>query len=312
MLKYFFLICFCVISLCAKSQTNSIEVLDSNRTVILFIQNEHIINASDSSIISTVKGNLIFNGNSEKKEDIIFMLNAADIFSKKPAQLIIEKDKKPLITTTKAEVYLGAVTGRKELFMGQFFKTDSSCTFKKDENEKPLFEILSNKLTSAQLMAVATIIIAKYKIDQALLDSLSARAAEQQMPLGSGTMRRLWSSGGNEDFVWDGYILKNRWNYNEYEQWSFDGETLKRAYYDTGEDFVWDGKTLQRKWMTNGDMYELEGNTIRKIYGNTEDEFYIQGNIVKRAWTTIGSDEWEVNGELPIPIIILIVFRIAR
>jgi hypothetical protein len=312
MLKYFFPVFLLGISFCAQSQTNSISVIDSNRATILFIQNENIIDAADNSIIYTVKGNLIFSGNSEKNDDILFKLNAPDIFSKKATQLITHKDNKPILTTSRANIYLGANDYRKELLTGQYEKTDSSFVFKREEKAKPLFEIKNNKLSSAQLMAIATIFIAKYKIDQALLDSLSARAAEQQTPSGTGTMRRLWSSGGNEDFVWDGYILKNRWSFNDFEQWSFDGETLKRAYYDTGEDFVWNGKTLQRKFVANGEMFELEGNTIRKVYGSAEDEFYIQGNIVKRAWTTIGSDEWEVNGELPVPIIMLIVYRIAR
>jgi hypothetical protein len=310
MLKYFFLFCCCIVSFFAKAQP--VAVVDSNKTTTLIIENNQIIDVSGNTIIYTIKGNLIFSGDSDRKEDIIFMLNAADIFSKKTAQLISQKDNKPILTTTKGKIYLGATSYRKELFLGAMERTDSSFVFRKEEKTNPLFEIRSHTITSAQLMAVTTIFMAKYKLDEAILDSLSAHAAENELTAGAGTMRRLWSSGGNEDFVWDGKILKNRWSFNDFEQWTFDGETVRRAYYDTGEDFVWDGKTLKSKWGTRGDVFEVDGNTIRKVYGSTADEFYIQGNIIKRAWTTIGTDEWEVNGELPIPIIILIVFRIAR
>ena len=128
---------------------------------------------------------------------------------------------------------------------------------------------------------------------------------------GTGTIRKLWGNN-NQDYIWDGKILRNRWNNNEFEQWTFDGTYISRAYFDTGEDFEWDGTTLQSRWNMNGQAYTLQGSSIKAIYGNNNDEFFIQGNIIKRAWTAVGNDEWEVNGEIPIPILMMVVFRIIR
>jgi hypothetical protein len=310
-----FFVCLAVIVLFSFNvypQSNLIAVLDSNKTTILTIQNEKIVVSSGNNTIYTVKGNLIFAGDSDNKNDIVFMLNAPDVFSRKTAQLLVKKDNQPLLTATKGKIFLGAVTNRKELQLGALEKTDSSVVFLNTGKTKPVFEIKSNRISSAQMMAVVTYFMAIYEMDKALLDSLSARAQQNAMPAGTGTIRRLWSSGGNEDFVWDGRVLRNRWNYNEFEQWEFDGQTLRRAWFNTGEDFEWNGKTLQRKWLNDNALFTVDGNSIRKVFGETHDEFYIQGNIIKRAFTTIGTDEWEVNGEIPLPVIILVVFRIAR
>lgn len=289
-----------------------VAVTDSMKKLIFLIQNDKIISVVNGSVIYTVKGNLVFTGDSEQRADIVFMFSSSDIFSRKGGQLLLMKNQQALFTVLRGKIYLGAAGYRDELLLGEIRKTDSSMVFMNPRNERPVFQIHSSHVSPAKVMAIVRLFFLMYNMEQAILDSLSARAQQHPFPQGAGTIRRLWSATGKEDFVWDGRILRHRWHFNDFEHWWFDGQTLRRAYYQTNEDFEWDGHTLRRKWLNDSAHFVVEGNTIRRVFGDLQDEFHIQGNIIKRAFSTYGADEWEVAGEVPIPIIILVIYRIAR
>jgi hypothetical protein len=132
--KIFLHLVICIVPFYAVAQPSNIIVADSNKATTLIIENTHIIDVAGNQVLYTVKGNLIFSGNSENKEDIIFMLNAADIFSKKTAQLIAAKDNKPILTVSKGKVYLGTNT-----FAGRCRKNRFVFYFQKRRKSKGRF-----------------------------------------------------------------------------------------------------------------------------------------------------------------------------
>jgi len=287
-------------------------VKDAAENVALSVElvSGNVQEVSTKNIIYTTKGNLIFAGNSDKKDDILFMLKGTDVFAKKSGTLILKSNNETIFTFNKGRAWLGNSMFNTPMLIGTFEHKNNIITFSLAETKNILF-VTENKLNTAQLMAVLTYFVVVNKIDEQLLEA-AKQTAPPQSALGNGTIRRLWGTGGNEDFIWDGKILKNRWGFYDYEQWAFDGTNLYRAWYDTGDDFVWDGTTLQRKWGTDNNVFVKDGNSIRAVYGSNNDEFFVQGNIVKRAWVATGSDEWEINGDVPVPIIMMIVFRLVR
>ena len=68
---------------------------------------------------------------------------------------------------------------------------------------------------------------------------------------------------------------------------------LKRLWNTGNDSFVWDGETLKREWNTG------------------DDEFTIQDGTAKRVWNTKG-DEWIITGEIPIPVIAIVILGIAK
>ena len=292
------------------AQAILIKDASENATLLVELISGNIQELSTKNTIYTTKGNLIFAGNSDKKDDILFMLKGTDVFSKKSGTLILKSKDETVFTFNKGKVWLGNSMFNSLLLIGSFEKKNNDITFSLANTKNILFQ-LENKLSAAQLMAVLSYFVVINKIDEQLLEA-AKQTAPSQAAMGSGTIRRLWGTGGNEDFTWDGKILKNRWGFNDYEQWAFDGSNLYRAWHDTGDDFIWDGATLQRKWGSDNNVFVKDGNSIRAVYGTTNDEFFIQGNIVKRAWVATGSDEWEINGDIPVPIIMMIVFRLVR
>lgn len=305
----FLLWLFCVFHLFSIAQ--NVLVNDSSGRAVLSIEiaSGAIKNSISEEVIYTVQGNLIFSGAATNKEEILFMLNGTDVFSKKNGSLILSNGNHIVFSFNKGKVWLGNSVLNNSLFIGAFEKSETATVFKL-ANQKILFQT-GTKLSAIYSMAALAYVVAAYKIDEALIEAAKTTPSSTTS-LGQGSIRKLWGNSGNQDFIWDGKILKSRWGFNDYEQWAFDGTNLYRANYDTGEDFVWDGQTLQRKFWADNNTFIKEGNSIRPVYGNTNEEFFIQGNIVKRAWTTIGTDEWEVNGDVPVPIIMMVVFRLVR
>lgn len=307
-IKCLSLLVLVIFSSIATAQNIAVKNADSKETLLIDIASGIIAEAEPKAVVYTVKGNLIFAGYSDNKSDILFMLHGTDIFSKKSGRLVLNEKNETVFTFVKGKVWLGSSTANKNFLIGGFEKTNATTLVFRLASSKEILFSTSATLSAAQSMAVLSYFVVTHNIDEQIIEAAKQTATPAALQ-GSGTMRRLWGNG-NEDFIWDGKVLKNRWNHNEYEQWAYDGSNVYRAWFDTGEVYTWDGKTLQSNW--NGNAFVHEGNTLRAVFGNTNDEFFIQGNIVKRAWVSLGNDEWEVNGEIPVPIIMMIVFRLAR
>lgn len=290
---------------------NNLPAYDSLGKAVLVINNGLLssIHGDTLTPIFNVKGNIVFSNSSENRADILYLVKGTSIFSKKGGQFISSANNKPIFTFNKGKLYLGNSIYDKRMLLGYFEETENNQTaFFSVLQSKPLFHLDTTNISVAQLLTTAFYFIQLYEIDKQLF---ALNNSNKPMVEGTGTIRKLWGNN-NQDYIWDGKILRNRWNNNEFEQWTFDGTYISRAYFDTGEDFEWDGTTLQSRWNMNGQAYTLQGSSIKAIYGNNNDEFFIQGNIIKRAWTAVGNDEWEVNGEIPIPILMMVVFRIIR
>jgi hypothetical protein len=237
------------------------------------------------------------------------MLNTSDLFLKKGGRLLLKENNETIFSFSKGNVWLGASTSNNTLLIGKFEKENASrLVFRLANNNEMLFAVNAS-VSATQAMAALSYFVVTQNIDKQLIEAAEA-VAKSAPTLGAGTIRKLWGNG-NEEFIWDGKILKNRWRIDEYEQWTFDGNYIYRAWFDTGEILAWDGKTLRRNFAENN-MFVQDGNALRAVFGNGNEEFYIQGNIVKRVWVSLGNDEWEINGEIPIPVIMMVVFRIAR
>lgn len=302
-----FLFAFVFFSL--KAQIVTVKNAASKDVLVIDLSTGIIAETDSNAIVYTIKGNSIFSGNSNRHEDILFMLNTTDLYLKKGGKLLLKENNETIFSFSRGSVWLGASTTNKALLIGKFEKVNTTrLNFRLASNNEILFST-NAAISAAQAMATLSFFVVTNDIDKQLIEAANI-AASQTPALGTGTIRRLWGDG-NEEFIWDGKILRNRWRINEYEQWTFDGNYIYRAWFDTGEMLEWDGKTLRSNFAGNN-MFVQEGNTLRTVFGTGNEEFFIQGNIIKRSWVAVGNDEWEVNGNIPIPIIMMVVFRLAR
>lgn len=310
-IKYAIFLWACFYSFLAYSQS-IITVFDSTGNKALQIENEVLSILQNDTItpVFTIKGNIIFSKLSQKREDILYLITGNDITSKKGGQVISSANNKALYTFSKGKLFLGSSLYDKRMYAGYFeVITNSQTAFFITTQNKPLFYIDAVDIQASLLLAIMVYFIQSQQVD---VKHFAKLETQQPVSSGGGTIRRLWGNNNQEDFIWDGLILKKRWNFNEFDQWKFDSTYISHAFFDTGEDWQWDGTTLQSRWNSNEQAYVWQGNSLKTVYGNAADEFYIQGNIIKRAWTAVGNDEWEINGEIPIPIIMMVVFRIVK
>ena len=133
--------------------------------------------------------------------------------------------------------------------------------------------------STGELTAVFYLINEQYQLKELLEGSIgNVGLTNTSKPSLSAqtTIRRMWNTG-DDDYVWDGSILKPRWNSSDYEEWEFDGRILRRVWYDDGTEYEWDGKVLKRRFNGGMEEFEWDGRVLRRRWNTGNDEFIIQG-----------------------------------
>ena len=293
-----------------------VEVADTLGELMWTVDNSRIRDGQNDRILLTVQGNLIFQGNSDNQEDIILLVKANDIFSKRTGEILSKDLEKVLYTIHNGKFFLGKTSIYIPDFQIGFFERDKEddrlIRFYEGNSDKLLAEISGKDVTTGKLAALFYLLTNHFNLDEKISSKVKIEAPQENSVEDTyGTIRRLWDTGMDE-FVWDGKTITRKWNPYDFEEWTFDGTILKREWYPGNEEFIWDGKVLKRRWYPSNDEFEWDGTILRRRWGTGRDEFIIQGNIVKRYFDTSGKDEWQIDGEIPIPIITLVVFNLLR
>jgi hypothetical protein len=315
-LPIIFLLCLSLVCHPAAAQKHDIEITDTLGGLVAVVDKGVIADAKTQSPLLTVRGNMVFEGSSENKDDLVLLVRVEDIFSK-GAEPILKKDMKTaVLNVAKGKFYLGNSPTYDDAYLVGYYKADSkgNLGIYSGNAVTPVAYLKGNNMSTGELCAIFYLFMLNLEMDKAarervpVITPLSGESADN---MGSGTIKRLWGSTEDE-YVWDGRIIKRKWNSFDFEEWSFDGKTLKRVWYQGEDDYTWDGKTLSKKWNTGTDEFEFDGTTLRRKWNTGMDEYSIQGNIVKRLWNTNNNDEWEVDGDIPVPVIAMVVFGLLR
>ncbi len=297
--------------------SQDIEIKDSSGTTILIFENDRLLEAESKKVFVTVTGNTIFDGISADSRDILLLITTEDVFSKRKTGYALNsaQDEAVFMIRSGGFFYKGAKMLNDSMMMAHYKKEeDGSAVLYKNVTDAVLGRIPPSNLSTGKLVAVFYYFMRKLDLEKPF--ERKTEHSNQQAPIKeitetSGSISRLWNTGIDE-FVWDGKVFKRKWNSFDYEEWTFDGTTLKRLWYPGDEEFVWDGEVLRRKWYPSNDEFEWNGTILRRRFGSSADEFIIQGNIVKRYFGGSSEDEWQVDGDLPIPLIALVVFGLLR
>lgn len=286
-------------------------VTDSVGRKILGIKGNTITDVN-GQVIFTVRGNLVFEGTSEKKKDIVLAVGSENILGNKSGKILTGNMKETLMGVRAGHFYFESMPTDDERFVvGYYQTTEGSFQSVYDHAGKPVADVYGEAISNGQLAAIFYLLYEQYDLDAPVREVLADLNVNNGT--GQGTIKRLWSTGDDE-FIWDGHMIKRRFNSFDYEEWTFDGRILKRLWYEGGIEYEWDGSTLRQRWSTgDGTLEEFtwDGRVLRRRWNTGNDEFIIQGNIVKRMWDT-GNDEWQIDGDMPIPVIALVVFGLMR
>jgi len=293
-----------------------VEISDSTAKPVLIFDNDRLIEAGSKKVFATVKGNTVFEGESDDIKDIVLLVSTENIFSRKQTGygLNATQDEALFIIHSGGFFHKNAKSYSDEGMLAYYIKEDDdSLVLYKHSSDTVLCKVPPGLSTGKQV-AVFFYFLRKLELEKQVEKQIQKTT---QLPASNdgrttyGSISRLWNTGLDE-FVWDGQVFKRKWSSFDYEEWTFDGTTLKRLWYPGDEEFVWDGEILRRKWYPSNDEFEWNGTILRRRFGSPADEFIIQGNIVKRYFGGSSEDEWQIEGDLPVPLIALVVFGLLR
>ncbi|MDB5284839.1 MAG: hypothetical protein JWO06_3914, partial [Bacteroidota bacterium] len=129
------------------------------------------------------------------------------------------------------------------------------------------------------------------------------------------SIKPVWGNQTANEWIWDGKILRPRWNVDPKLAWTFDGQTVKPQYSgNIYAQYSWDGENFKPIWRSNkNEEWTWDGRLMKPVWETDWANQYIIENGVVKPWSNVHSEkEWQMDGDIPIPLIILILSGIAR
>ncbi len=294
--------------LCMATTLLAQTVTDATGHVLYTLQ-EGVLYDAQSKPMLTVKGNMVFKGASESKNDIVLLIGTDNLFSEKSANAINSDLQSTRFAMGKGGFYLtGYGLSEDHLIAKYSLGTNGDIVLLAGHPPAPFVTLTGDEWSTAELTAIFYLLDEQHQLQELLATSLvGGNVPVKKLTTGNeATLRRMWNTG-QDDFSWDGRVLKRRWNSSDLEEWEFDGRILRRVWMEDRTEYEWDGKILKCRFCNTVEEFEWDGRVLRRRWNTGNDEFVIQGNVVKRMWDA-GNDEWELTGDMPVPIIAMIVF----
>jgi len=315
---FFFLLKATLVSL---AQEADLQVTDSTGHLLYIINNGVVIDAVNKKPLLNIKGNMIYKDSSEAMKDVQLLVRSEDIFSKSIDHAYKSDMHTVVFSISRGKFFLEDANVNNPTATIGYYKVDAkgNLGLYTGLNNQLIARVNGNDMTAGELTTIFYLLMNKLGLDIITQANIKVQAPASTSVVDvsetRGTIRRVWNTGADE-FIWDGFSIKRKFNSLDNEEWGFDGRTLKRVWPTApgeggsgGNDgYSWDGKELRRKFNTGTDDFEWDGKVIRRTWNTGADEFSIDGNSVKRIWDATGNDEWETTGDVPIPIIAMVVF----
>ncbi len=316
MIKQFFL--FCLLLLMAGfSKAGNGSVFLSDTTKLFYASNNEIYSPNGKQLLYFQKGNIFFSGATDEKQNIFLMVTSLNTGSDK-LELIYEKDsRKPAYSFSKNKFYAGNIESedfREKAELIHVEKMKKWLAFYSSYNDSLIAYFNADSLPSSAAIIVAYTLIKRFDLEKQM-------AVQQQLPLEKvdeatyATMRPMWGNATANEWMWDGKILRPRWNVDPHLAWTFDGKTVKPMYGNNIYlQYEWDGENFKPVWRSNrAEEWSWDGRVMKPIYDTDWANQYVVESGVLKPWSNVHTEkEWRLEGELPVPLMILIVSGIAR
>lgn len=308
-MRFFILFSFLFLLNAGKS-FGQFQIYDYQDSLIAVIEDNQL--KSDGEVLFTIKGKIIYTGDSDRRRNMLWLVQIPNFQGSRSGKLTRPNRREADYTSHRSAFYHGnAIMDRRINRMLNFEHDDEKIALKKGLENTPTGHVKGDleNISGIHYAVIFAFMKDYLNLDAYVMNQISDWGGFEQKSLGQGTIKRLWD-GTRSEFIWDGKILKKRW-VSDGDEWEFDGRILRNAWSGTDDEFEWDGQVLRRRWGSSPDEFILDGNTIRPRFGGGQS-YVIQGNIVRKQFGSVDRDEWEIQGDIPIPIIILIVYRVIK
>lgn len=296
---------------------NTIYLFIDSVTIIGSI-NEGKVYTSESTIAYSVQGKIIYEGNIIDQKHIAYIVDVADFFSKKTGVVYQPDGKTVEYICQKSELFLGDYPINKLyerlLFMEK--KSDSIIEVLHGIDEQKIGSIEGKNISTAELLAAAHLYIKHYQIDEDVSEIVAHKLdiEANQSPAG-GTIRPLYGNNFYQEWSWDGNTLKPTYGYRNEDEWTFNGKYFQPVWgMDPQSEWVWENNILKPSWNKDSENEWIwDENVLKPFWDSNPDKMFLyEDGIVRPYWSFDQNAQWEVEGDLPLPVIAFVVLGIAN
>jgi hypothetical protein len=303
-----------LLSLAGKAG-NSFVFAGDTTNKLFWCSNNEIYSPDKQTLLYFQKGNIFFKGETDSRNNIFLLTSSMDFNSDK-LELMYEKDNRSATYSfSNNKFYLGKNESadfqkRNELIHVQ--RAKKWMAFYSSLNDSLLGFYAADSLPSSAAILVAYTLNKKFDLESKI--SLK----QNRLPFDDAPFAIIKPVLGDQtvnEWIWDGKILRPRWNVDPRLAWTFDGQKAKPLNgTNVYDEYSWDGETFKPIWRTNNaEEWSWDGHQFKPVWGNDANNQYIIDNgTVKPADGIHPEKEWRMEGDIPVPMLILIISGIAR
>ena len=295
-------------------QAGSGFVFLGDTSKLFYVSNNEIYSADKHELLYFQKGNIFFSGSTDDRQNIFLMTTSMNPSSDK-LELIYEKDSRVEAFSFKQHKFYTGKPETDELKeVSELIRIEKSkkwLAFYSSINDSLLAYYDNDSLPSSTAILVAYTLIKKFELEKKIV--IQPKPTVQTNSY--STIRPMWGNATGNEWMWDGNILRPRWNVDPRLAWTFDGQTIK-PYYGNNiyAQYSWDGETFKPVWRNNrAEEWSWDGRLMKPTWDTDwANQYLIESGVVK-PWSNVHTEkEWRLDGDIPLPLIILILSGIAK
>ncbi len=294
---------------------NSFVFIGDTTNKLFWCSNNQIYSPDKQTLVYFQKGNIFFSGENESRNNIFILTTSMDFNSDK-LELLYEKDNRSATYSfSHNKFYLGKNQSedfqkKNELIHVQ--RAKKWLAFYSSLNDSLLAFYAADSLPSSAAIMVA------YTLNKKLDLESKISLKQNRLPFDDAPFSTLKPVLGNQtvnEWIWDGRFLRPRWNVDQRLVWTFDGQTIKPVNGNNIYDqYTWDGENFKPIWRTNNaEEWSWDGHQFKPVWSSDPaNQYFIQDGTIKPTDGTHPEKEWKMEGDIPVPMLILIISGIAR
>lgn len=305
MLKQFSIILFLAFSNFAFGQ---ISIKGADASIIGTLEKNYLLD-SIHQVLYNYKGFIIFNKLSNNKNDIVLTLDI-----RKSKAIIFNKVETTASWVIKSN-YIVWKKGKDNIDIIKIEKQNGFTSFYNENNDSLIGFVESENLTGLELSLAFFHLWNELNWEEKF-DKQIKTFNKQTSNLEEGILGLMKPVFGDDMnvWLWDGKYLFHAYNNDQRYVWEFDGETLKPIWNSRIEnEWSWDGDELKPFWGGHPrNNWRWDNDILRQVFENNyKNEYEIVDNIVRKRFGSFGEIEWQIEGEIPLPVLTLVILGIV-
>lgn len=282
-------------------------------------------------------GNTLYEGPKPDRDRILFLMGTTELFPRRPELVFFADGQDVAYSWRKGRLTLGRPSDYDDLEI-MLEVRDLSAKNVKSPSDRRRYGVYDwadgtwlgtiaspYPIRPAEMIACLHLYVLHYDLDRRVNDRLAAMtagypgmpmsadstASDSSNSMGSG---RIYLPYGGQayEWIWNGETLKPAWGIRWEDEWTYDGRYLTPAG-STRDQWQWDGNLLKPAWSANPSVqWQFQNGTLRPFWNSTPDREwrYIDGRV-RPTYNPDPRQTWEVEGDIPLPVIALVVLGIA-